>query len=81
MRSRGVMAILCVAVAGRLTRWASRSRGENYAASLSGNTVQALAGHSDLKTTQRYAHVVAVDLEEAIRRRRGNGVVTDEKTR
>jgi integrase len=39
-------------------------------------TVQALAGHSDLKTTQRYAHAAQVDLEAAIARLRGNGVVT-----
>ena len=39
-------------------------------------TVQALAGHADLSTTQRYAHVAEVDLRDAIRRLRGNSVVT-----
>jgi integrase len=33
-------------------------------------TVQALAGHADLATTQRYAHVATLDLEAAIRRLR-----------
>jgi len=29
--------------------------------------VQALAGHAELATTPRYAHVAALDLEDAIR--------------
>lgn len=40
-------------------------------------TVQALAGHADLSTTQKYAHVAEVDLRDAIRRLRGNSVVTE----
>jgi integrase len=37
--------------------------------------VQALAGHADLTTTQRYAHMVTSDLRAAIARlERGNGV-------
>ena len=39
--------------------------------------MQALAGHADLATTQRYAHVVAGDLRKAIATfGDGNGVVT-----
>jgi site-specific recombinase XerD len=33
---------------------------------VSAPTVQALAGHAHLTTTQRYAHVARVDLKEAI---------------
>lgn len=44
-------------------------------------TVQALAGHLHLSTTQRYAHALQVDLVDAIRKLdgnvRGNSVVTD----
>lgn len=47
-----------------------------FRAGVGAPTVQALAGHSDLKTTQRYAHAAEVDLEDAIRRLRGNRVVT-----
>jgi hypothetical protein len=37
--------------------------------------VQALAGHAHLATTERYAHMVATDLHEAIARlERGTGV-------
>lgn len=35
---------------------------------VSAPTVKALAGHTELATTQRYAHVAGVDLEQAIRR-------------
>jgi integrase len=38
---------------------------------VSAPTVQMLAGHAELETTQRYAHVAAVDLAEAIRRLNG----------
>jgi site-specific recombinase XerD len=34
--------------------------------------VQALAGHADLATTQLYAHVAALDLEDAIRKLTGS---------
>ncbi|MCC7540536.1 MAG: site-specific integrase [Deltaproteobacteria bacterium] len=49
---------------------------ELFRRSASAPTVQALAGHSHLSVTQRYAHVASVDLEDAIRRLDGNGVVT-----
>ena len=39
--------------------------------------VKALAGHSTLAVTQRYAHVTDERLKEAIGRLRGNSVVTE----
>jgi integrase len=39
--------------------------------------VKALAGHSTLAVTQRYAHVTDEQLKEAIGRLRGNSVVTE----
>jgi len=44
-------------------------------------TVQALAGHADLSTTQRYAHAADRDLTAAIKRFAGNRRVTDRKRR
>jgi hypothetical protein len=43
--------------------------------------VQALAGHADLTTTQRYAHMVKSDLQAAIATlERGKGVETNPGT-
>ena len=39
--------------------------------------MKALAGHSTLAVTQRYAHVTDEQLKEAIGRLRGNSVVTE----
>jgi integrase/recombinase XerD len=54
-----------------LTGWSLHSLRHYFVTSLfragvSAPTVQSLAGHGDLKTTQRYSHVAAVDLRNAI---------------
>jgi len=61
---------------------------ELFRAGVAAPTVQALAGHAELATTQRYAHVVRSDLEDAIRRLvvtkprdRGNSVETGRESR
>jgi integrase len=52
---------------------------ELFRLGVSAPTVRELAGHADLRTTQRYAHVVAADLRTAISTLGGNGVVTGRK--
>ena len=49
---------------------------ELFRRGVSAPVVQRLAGHADLSVTQRYAHVVGKDLEEAVFLLRGNGVET-----
>lgn len=50
---------------------------ELFASGAPAPVVQRLAGHEHLITTQRYAHATDRALEDAIRRLRGNSVVTE----